>query len=326
MDNGAGIVPINSCCAGRPMPSPPQRHLSLRRKPMRIALYARVSTSRQQQTHTIDQQLARLRAYVTTQADWSLAEEHIFCDDGQTGAKLKRPSLDHLRDQAAQAAFDLVLLTAPDRLARNYVHQMVILEEIERHGISVVFMDRPPSSDPHEQLVVQIRGAVAEYERTLIADRMRRGRLAKLRAGRLLPWTNAPYGYRGHPERPRDPALVEVDEAAAAVVRELFQAYADGEATLHALAVRLTARGIASPTGRRFWSATSVRVILTNPAYIGEAVSGRLQSRPSRRRRSALEPVGRGVSVQPAPREQWITVPVPAIISSELFSAAQQRL
>jgi site-specific DNA recombinase len=75
---------------------------------MRIALYARVSTSRQQQTHTIDQQLARLRAYVTTQADWSLAEEHIFCDDGQSGAKLKRPGLDHLRDQAAQAAFDVV--------------------------------------------------------------------------------------------------------------------------------------------------------------------------------------------------------------------------
>src|SRR5438132_12692602 len=149
---------------------------------------------------------------------------------------------------------------------------------------------------------------------------MRRGRQAKLRAGRLLPWTNAPYGYRLHPERPRDPALVEVDEAAACVVRELFQAYADGEATLHALAVRLTTRGIASPTGRRFWSASSVRNILSNPAYIGEAVSGRIQSRPSCRRRSALEPVGRGVSAQPTARDQWITVPVPAIVSADMFS------
>ena len=148
----------------------------------------------------------------------------------------------------------------------------------------------------------------------------------KLKAGRLLPWTNAPYGFRIHPERPRDPALVEIDEAAAAIVRELFQTYADGEATLHALAVRLTIRGIASPTGRHFWSATSVRAMLTNPAYIGEAVSGRLQSRPSQRRRSALEPVGRGISVQPTPREQWITVPVPAIISPEVFNAAQERL
>src|SRR5262249_18300644 len=141
-------------------------------------------------------------------------------------------------------------------------------------------------------------------------DRMRRGRQAKLRAGRLLPWTTAPYGYCMHPERPRDPALVEVDETAATVVRELFQVYADGGATLHALAVRLTTRGIGSPTGRRFWSASSVRTILSNPAYVGEAVSGRLQSRPSRQRRSALEPIGRGGSAQLIPsREQWITVP-----------------
>ncbi len=89
---------------------------------MQVAVYARVSTNRQHQTHTIEQQLTRLRAYVTTQAEWSLYEEHIFCDNGLSGAKLTRPGLDHLRDQAASAAFDLVLITAPDRLARNYVH------------------------------------------------------------------------------------------------------------------------------------------------------------------------------------------------------------
>ncbi|MDQ6673532.1 MAG: recombinase family protein [Chloroflexota bacterium] len=293
---------------------------------MRTAFYVRVSTERQQQAQTIEQQVALLRAYVAERPGWVIEEQHIFRDDGQTGAKLQRTGLDALRDQAARAAFDVVVVTAPDRLARNYVHQMVILEELERHGISVVFIDRPPSDDPHEHLVTQIRGAVAEYERTLIADRMRRGRQAKLRTGRLLPWTNAAYGYRVHPERPRDPALVEIEEAAAAVVRELFQSYADGEATLHALAVRLTTRGIASPTGHRFWSATSVRGILSNPAYIGEAVSGRLQSRPSRGRRSALEPVGRGISTQPTARDQWITVPVPAIVSPEVFNAAQRRM
>jgi len=293
---------------------------------MRTAFYVRVSTERQQQAQTIEQQVALLRTYVADRANWVIEEQYIFRDDGHTGAKLQRPGLDALRDQAARAAFDVVLITAPDRLARNYVHQMVILEELERHGINVVFIDRPPSDDPHEHLVLQIRGAVAEYERTLIADRMRRGRQAKLRAGRLLPWTIAPYGYRIHPDRPRDPALVEIDEAAAAIVRELFQAYADGEATLHALAVRLSTREIASPTGRRFWSATSVRVILTNPAYIGEAISGRLQSRPSQQRGSALKPVGRGVSVQPVPREHWISVPVPAIVSQEVFNVAQRRL
>ena len=169
---------------------------------MRAALYVRVSTDRQQQAQTIEQQVTQLRAYVAARDGWTVAAEHVFRDDGYSGAKLDRPGLDALRDRAAQAAFDVVLVTAPDRLARKLVHQMVVLEELERHGVRVVFCDRPPSDDPHEQLVTQIRGAVAEYERTLIADRMRRGRQARLRSGQLLPWTRAPYGYRLHPSGP----------------------------------------------------------------------------------------------------------------------------
>jgi site-specific DNA recombinase len=166
---------------------------------MRVAFYARVSTDRQQRAQTIEQQVEQLRAYAARQPGWVVQEEHIFRDDGYSGARLDRPGLDTLRDQAAWAAFDAVLIAAPDRLARKYVHQMIVLEELERRGVRVVFIDRPPSDDPHEQLVVQIRGAVAEYERTLIADRMRRGRQAKLRSGRHLPWTRPPYGYRLDP-------------------------------------------------------------------------------------------------------------------------------
>ena len=135
---------------------------------MEVALYVRVSTTRQQQTQTIEQQLARLRAHVATQPDWYLAEEHIYRDDGYSGAKLNRPGLDRLRDRAALAAFERVLLTAPDRLARNYVHQMLLIEELAQRGCEVEFLDRPMSQDPHDQLLLQIRGAVAEYERTLI--------------------------------------------------------------------------------------------------------------------------------------------------------------
>jgi DNA invertase Pin-like site-specific DNA recombinase len=181
---------------------------------MRVALYVRVSTDRQQQAQTIEQQVTQLQSYVAARDGWTVAEEHVFRDDGYSGAKLDRPGLDALRDQAARAAFDVVVVTAPDRLARNFVHQMVVLEELERRGVRVVFIDRPLTDDPHEQLVTQIRGAVAEYERTLIADRMRRGRQARLRSGQLLPWTRAPYGFRLHPERPRDPAAVQVDPSA----------------------------------------------------------------------------------------------------------------
>jgi len=96
---------------------------------------------------------------------------------------------------------DRVLITSTDRLARNYVHQMVLVEEWERSGCKVEFLDGPMSQDPHDQLLLQIRGAVAEYERVLIAERMRRGRQMKLTAGALLPWTVPPYGYRSAPDR-----------------------------------------------------------------------------------------------------------------------------
>ena len=109
---------------------------------MRVAIYARVSTQRQAQAQTIEQQIARLQAYVQEQG-WGLAPEHIFRDDGYSGAKLSRPGLDSLRDKVAAGEVDQVLLTTPDRLARNYVQQMVLLEELEQCGCQVAFLDRP---------------------------------------------------------------------------------------------------------------------------------------------------------------------------------------
>jgi site-specific DNA recombinase len=293
---------------------------------MRVALYVRVSTDRQQHAQTIEQQVTQLRSYVVAHQGWTVAAEHVFRDDGYSGAKLDRPGLDALRDHAARAAFDVVLVTAPDRLARNFVHQMVVLEELERRGVRVVFCDRPLTDDPHEQLVTQIRGAVAEYERTLIADRMRRGRLARLRSGQLLPWTRAPYGYRLHPERPRDPAAVQVDPVAAAIVQELFAAYAAGGVTLHTLAAQLTASGVPTPTGRPIWRSTTIRNLLTNPAYKGQAASGRLRTTPARHRWSALAPVGKGASTRVHPPQEWITVPVPALVAAEQFDLVARRL
>ncbi|HLX56944.1 MAG TPA: recombinase family protein [Ktedonobacteraceae bacterium] len=160
---------------------------------MNIAVYVRVSTQRQAQTQTIEQQLDSLRTYHEAQG-WPWQQEHIFRDDGYSGAKLRRPGLDRLREQVGRAVFDRVGITAPDRLARNYVHQMLLIEEFERGGCQVEFVDRPMSHDPHDQLLLQIRGAVSEYERSLIAERMRRGRRQKYLAGGLLPWTRAPYG------------------------------------------------------------------------------------------------------------------------------------
>ena len=295
---------------------------------MEIALYVRVSTSRQQQTQTIEQQLDRLRAKVAAEPDWHLTDEHVYRDDGYSGASLNRPGLDRLRDHVALGALELVLLTAPDRLARKYVHQVLLIDELQSRGCRVEFLDRPMSDDPHDQLLLQIRGAVAEYERSLIAERMRRGRQAKLRSGTLLPWTSAPYGYILDPERPRDPSRVRLDPVKAEIVKQIFAWYSDPQipATLYWVAKTLTERQIPTPRGGLRWNVASVRGILRSPAYTGTAYSGRTHPAPARQRKSALQPVGRGESTKPAPADEWIAVRVPVIVNQETFDLAQHRL
>jgi site-specific DNA recombinase len=294
---------------------------------MQVAAYARVSSRRQAQAQTIEQQLDRLRTHAAA-CGWELVQEHVFRDDGYSGASLRRPGLDRLRDAAAGARLDRILITAPDRLARNYVHQVLLVEELQGHGAMVEFLDRPMSQDPHDQLLLQIRGAVAEYERTLITERMRRGRLRKLRAGILLPWTRPPYGYRVDPERPRDPAGVRLDEAEAAVVRDLFAWFADEGASVCELARRLHRLGIASPFGLKSWHFSTVRNVLNNPVYFGQVFGNRLRAHPVQRRRSALRPAGRtGDSRRVADPAEWIAVAtVPAIVTREQFERAQERL
>jgi site-specific DNA recombinase len=294
---------------------------------MRVAIYARVSTMRQALTQSIDQQLERLVEYVRSRG-WLLDEETIFRDDGYSGASLNRPGLDRLRDAARQAAIDCVLVTAPDRLARNFVHQMVLMEEFERHGCQVEFLDRPISHDPHDQLLLQIQGAVAEYERTLIADRMRRGRIAKYRAGTLLPWTATPFGYRVDPERPRDPLGVRLAEEEAAVVEQIFASYELEQASIYGVAVKLQSLGIPTPTGRVRWSVSTVRDILTNPIYSGRVFARKTRARMATNRRSPTQKIGRAkVVCREVGPEDWIFVAnIPAVVSQERFDRVQAKL
>src|SRR3712207_1972123 len=113
---------------------------------------------------------------------------------------------------------------------------------------------------------------------------------AKLRAGTLLPWTRPPYGYRLDPERPRNPAGVRLDEAEAAVVRDLFAWFADEGATILAMRQRLARLGIAPPRGHRTWNASALHGVLTNPTYLGQIFANRARTRPAERRHSALLP------------------------------------
>jgi site-specific DNA recombinase len=294
---------------------------------MNLAMYVRVSTQRQAQTQTIEQQLSLLREYSQKQG-WEWKEEHIFRDDGYSGASLRRPGLDRLRDHVRNAAFERVLVTAPDRLARNYVHQMLLMEEFERGGCHLDFIDQPMSHNPHDQLLVQIRGAVAEYERSLIAERMRRGRQQRYRAGLLLPWTRPPYGYRVDPNHTRDPAGVRLEPAEAAVVAELFACYQHEQQSLVALTKRLMTQKIPTPRGTMRWNQATVRGILCNPVYTGTVFLGRYRVSRAQYRQSALRPVGHEHGGHPAtPPHEWEAIAqVPAIVTQEQFDLVQAKL
>ncbi len=294
---------------------------------MRVAAYVRVSTSRQVKLQTIEQQLEIVRKHVREKG-WELPEEDLFRDDGYSGTTLKRPALDALRDKARMRELEVVVVLSPDRLARNYVHQMVLIEELEKGGCRVEFVERPMSSEPNDQLLLQIRGAVAEYERTLLSERMRRGRLAKYKAGLLLPWTHVPYGYRVDPDRPRDPDGVRPDEAKAAVVAEIFAMYLEQGASLFGVSRHLRDMGVPAPRGGRAWSTATLRGILTNPVYAGRVYAGRVRYRPARIRRSATHPIGHPHdSAVPLPPEEWILVAsVPAVVSQEQFDLVREKL
>jgi site-specific DNA recombinase len=284
-----------------------------------------VSTPRQARNQNTDQQVTRLEQYAE-QKGWVLDGERVYLDEGYSGASLNRPGLDALRDAAAMAEFEVVLVTAPDRLARKYVHQVLILEELQGRGCRVEFTERPMSQDPNDQLLLQIRGAVAEYERTLIAERMRRGRLAKLRAGQLLPWMRVPFGYRTDPERPRDPAGLRVEEYEATIVRQMFAWYLEQGATLGSVARRLVEADVLTPTGKSSWSRSTIRGIFKNPAYVGNAYGHCTHLVPAKSRRSPLEPVGAGLTSKRRPEEEWIPVSVPKIVERETFDLVQEKL
>src|SRR3954467_13121112 len=175
---------------------------------MRAAIYARVSTERQERQQTISSQVSALRDWASTHGH-VLIEAHVFRDEGFSGSRLDRPALDALRDAVRDAAIDIVAVFSPDRLARNYAYPGLLMEEFRRAGCQVVFLHHPISDNPNDQLLLQIQGAIAEYERAVLADRFRRGKLQKAREGHVVQ--ARPPGYRYVPRRDGVPARLLID-------------------------------------------------------------------------------------------------------------------
>jgi site-specific DNA recombinase len=290
---------------------------------MNVAAYARVSTQRQAEDQTMAQQIERLQAPAQREG-WTLEAGQGYRDEGDSGARIDRPALDRLRDAAERGECQAVLITAPDRWARRFVQQALLLEELAPCGCPVIVLEHPLSQDPNDQLLLQIRGAVAEYERALIADRTRRGRLAKRRSWPWRPWITTPDGYRCDPEHPRDPARVRLEATEARVVRQLFAWYTAEGLSMPAIAARL--RHLQRPTSRggSHGHPATVKGILSHEVYAGTAYGHRddeVEPRRWRGGRSAAE--RQRHHPRHRPRDEWIAVDVPPLVSHERFARVQ---
>ncbi len=294
------------------------------------AIYARVSSEQQAEDHTIASQVAALRVRVA-EDELLLAAKHEFLDEGYSGATLVRPALERVRDLVAGGGIDRLYVHSPDRLARRYAYQALLLDEFHAAGVEVVFLNRALGQSPEDELLLQVQGMVAEYERAKILERSRRGKRHGAQTGVVSVLSGAPFGYRYiKKEEGGGAARFEIMLDEARVVRQVFQWVGQERATIGDVVRRLTAAKELTRTGRTVWDRTTVWDMLKNPAYVGLAAFGKTQAGPLGPRLRAQ----RGRSLQPrrarshrdAPSADWLHIPVPPLVDAVVFATVQEQL
>ena len=297
---------------------------------IQVAIYARVSCEQQTTDHTIESQLTALRERVAVD-ELVLSEELQFIDEGYSGATLVRPGLERLRDLAAAGGVDRLYVHSPDRLARKYAYQVLLVDELQRSGVEVIFLNRELGRSPEDDLLLQVQGMVAEYERAKIMERSRRGKRHAAQSGAVSVLSCAPYGYRYVSKTETGgQARFEVVLEQAQVVRQIFEWVGRERATIGEVCRRLQQAGEPTQTGKPVWDRTTVWGMLKNPTYKGVAAFGKTQvgeRRPQlRAARGASPQPKRAYSSYSVDSSEWINVPVPAIVDEAVFEAVQEQL
>jgi site-specific DNA recombinase len=294
------------------------------------AIYARVSSARQKEQQTIGSQVAALRSHAE-QLGLEVCEQWMFEDDGHSGATLVRPGLERLRDLVCQVPIDVLLVYSPDRLARKYAYQALLIEEFAKAGTTVVFIKGPRSDSPEDALLTQFQGMIAEYERAQILERTRRGKTHRAKAGTINVLSGAPFGYRYLRRSDHAEASYQIVPHEAAIVAGLFTRYADGGTAIAELTRWLNGLGVPTRTGKTRWDRSTVWAMLRNPAYAGRACFGKTMRTEqsaglNRTARLAGRATPRSYTVVDRPRQDWLEIPVPAIVAEDIWQRAQRRL
>ena len=293
------------------------------------AIYARVSSERQKEEHTIGSQILALAERAQDEG-FTVPDQWIFQDEGYSGATLVRPGLERLRDLVCEGQVEKILIYTPDRLSRKYAYQVLLIEEFSRHGVEVAFIKSPQAKTPEEQLLLQFQGMIAEYERAQIAERTRRGKRYRAKQGIVNVLCGAPYGYQYIKKTETSSAYYKVIAEEAEIVKTVYRLYVEDGLSINAIARWLNEHQV--PTRKRIslWERSTIWAMLRNPAYQGTACFGKTRTverkkitRPLRQR-GGFSP--RCSANQECPRDEWIEIPVPAIIGKDLFQLAQEKL
>ena len=293
------------------------------------AIYTRVSSDLQKENNTIESQVESLLNFAD-QKGYVVPEEYIFRDEGYSGAILVRPGLERVRDLSAEGQIQAVLVFSPDRLSRSYAYQVVLLDEFASYGTDVLFMNSPKAETPEEALLLQFQGMIAEYERAMIKERSRRGKRHKAKTGIVNVLCGAPYGYNYIKRTEDTAAYYQINEEEALVVKEVYRLYTEDLLSIGDVVRELNQRKIPTKKRQSPWERTTVWGMLRNPAYMGKACFGKTERTERQKITKPLREKGgysaRNSCSKEKPREEWIEIPVPAIITAETFELAQERL
>lgn len=293
-------------------------------------MYVRVSTSQQREEATIESQKKALFD-LSQKMGFEIPLKWIFEDNGVSGSTLVRPALERFRDFISEELIETVFILSPDRLSRKYAYQALLIEEFARYGVKVIFQNSPNSEKPEDNLLLQMQGMFAEYERAQISERSRRGKKHKALKGSVSVLSKAPYGYRYVKGSIAQQAYFEVVDNEARVIQTIFELYSKGKMSIREIKKILFEKGIFSPTGNPVWAESTLLSILKNSAYRGLAYYGKREKilrDPNRLTNRKLRLKGKTSTygLRERNKEEWLPIPVPAIIDEETYELAQELL
>ncbi len=297
-----------------------------------VAIYSRVSTEEQKQGENIEAHIAELKTLMDKEGNYLWhGERGIYKDEGYSGAIIARPGLDRLRDDAKLGRYKKVYFLETGRVAReNHIIGLVV-NELKMRGIEIRFQKTPVSNDAAGDLMLNIYGSFAQYERAMIADRCRRGQRYKAESRKLIVGSTAPYGFRyiKKDKENNKEGYYKKRPDQIVIVQKMFELVDRDAYSARKLAKWLTDGNVPTPRGNKVWSGRTVLAILRRTEYIGIAYYNK-QERvlPTNPRQTKTYKRQLKTSRKLRPKEEWITIPVPECkcIDHGRFQRVQERL